>query len=294
MPRVSARPLVAAPGPFGEWREPVPRLREMRYSQSLERGLAILECFAPERPVWGIAEMADELGMSRSTTHRYVITLVELGYLVRDASRRYRLRLGVIDLGLSALSSTSLRVLARPYLEELGRRASYTVAVAVLDGPDVLCVERIRGGRRGQRLVDVELGEDARLPVYCTAMGKLLAANLSPQEQQKLVAELKLVRRGPNTVCSKRALLGELARVAGGSVVVGDQELAAGLYEIAAPVRSPAREVIAAVGLVAHHSMISLEQLVERLGPHLVSTADRISAQVGYRRDDEAGGLTGA
>ncbi len=51
--------------------------------------------------------------------------------------------------------------------------------------------------------------------------------------------------------------------------------------------RTETREVIAAVGMQAHSSMISLEQLVERLGPHLIATADRISARAGYRRDDE-------
>ena len=83
-----------------------PSLREPRYSQSLERGLAILTCFTPERPVLGIADIADELGMSRSTTHRYVITLTQLGYLEQGASRKYRLGLKVTDLGMSALNST--------------------------------------------------------------------------------------------------------------------------------------------------------------------------------------------
>src|ERR1700691_5841431 len=87
----------------------IPSLREPRYSQSLERGLAILSCFTPARPVLGIAAIADELGMSRSTTHRYVITLVALGYLRQGASRKYRLGLGVTNLGMAALSSTSLR-----------------------------------------------------------------------------------------------------------------------------------------------------------------------------------------
>jgi DNA-binding MarR family transcriptional regulator len=67
-----------------------PSLREQRYSQSLERGLAILDCFTPERPVLGIADIADELGMTRSTTHRYVSTLTALGYLEQGASHKYR------------------------------------------------------------------------------------------------------------------------------------------------------------------------------------------------------------
>ena len=64
----------------------IPSLREPRYSQSLERGLAILGCFTPERPVLGIADISDDLGMSRSTTHRYAITLVALGFLEQGAN----------------------------------------------------------------------------------------------------------------------------------------------------------------------------------------------------------------
>ncbi len=66
----------------------------------------------------------------------------------------------------------------------------------------------------------------------------------------------------------------------------GDQA-AAELYAIAVPVRNEAREVVAAVNLSAHSSVITLEELVDALGPHLISTADRISARPGYRRDDE-------
>jgi N-methylhydantoinase A/oxoprolinase/acetone carboxylase beta subunit len=78
--------LGLTPEQAAAWRESVPHLRKPRHSQSLERGLAILECFTPERPVWGIAALAEELGMSRSTTHRYVLTLTALGHLVQGRS----------------------------------------------------------------------------------------------------------------------------------------------------------------------------------------------------------------
>ena len=79
----------------------------------------------------------------------------------------------------------------------------------------------------------------------------------------------------------------ELEKVRDAGFAVDDEELAAGLYAIAAPVRNEGRDVVAAVNLAAHSSMIALEELVDALGPHLVSTADRISARLGYRRDDE-------
>ncbi len=271
-------------------REPtwsIPSLREPRYSQSLERGLAILGCFTPSRPVLGIADIADDLGMSRSTTHRYVITLVALGYLEQGASRKYRLGLRVTDLGMSALNSTGLREHARPYLEELRQRTSYTASLGVLEGTDVLFVDRARSFRRGQNEVDLDLRPGSRLPAYCTAMGKLLLANLPDAEQRELLAATKAAKRGPNTITAKKGLRAELDQIREAGFAVNDEELAAGLYAIAAPVRNEARDVVAAVGLSAPSATISLEEMVDALGPHLVSTADRISARLGYRRADE-------
>src|SRR5258708_24329647 len=141
----------------GEWIRSIPSLREPRYSQSMERGLAILGCFTPERPVLGIADIADELGMSRSTTHRYVITLVALGYLEQGASRKYRLGLRGTRLGMSALNSTGLREHAHPYLEDLRQRTTYTTNLGVLDGEEVLYVDRVRSYRRNQGSVDLNL-----------------------------------------------------------------------------------------------------------------------------------------
>lgn len=284
MPRTSP----AAPKPGND--EPawsIPSLREPRYSQSLERGLAILGCFTPARPVLGIADIADDLGMSRSTTHRYVITLVALGYLEQGASRKYRLGLRVTDLGMSALNSTGLKEHAHPYLEELRQRTSYTTNLGVLDGVEVLYVDRVRSFRRGQSKIDLNLHIGSRLPAYATSMGKLLLAGLPEAEQKELIGQMKLTKHGPNTVTSKKALREELEEIQAAGFAVGDQELAPELFAIAAPVRNEARETVAAVNLAAHSSMISLEELVDALGPHLVSTADRISARLGYRRDDE-------
>src|SRR5439155_14658068 len=238
-------------------REPawsIPSLREPRYSQSLERGLAILGCFTARRPVMGIADIADELGMSRSTTHRYVITLVALGYLEQGASRKYRLGLRVTDLGMSALNSTGLREHARPDLEELRQRTSYTAGLAVLDGTDVLYIDRVRSFRRGQVKADLDLQAGSRLPAYCTAKGKLLLASLPEGEQRELLGAIKPVKRGPNTITNKKALREELEQVGEAGFAVDDEELAADLYAIAVPVRDAACEVVAAVGLSARSS----------------------------------------
>jgi IclR family pca regulon transcriptional regulator len=270
-----------------QWAPAIPTLQEPRFSQSLERGLAILGCFTPARPVLGIADLADELGMSRSTTHRYVITLTRLGYLEQGLKRKYHLALRVTDLGISAMNGMSLYEHAHPYLEELRGRTGFTVSVAVIDGLELLLVDWLRGNRRGQRLIDLGLAPGSRLPLHCTAAGKLLLANLPDQDQRERLAELQLSKQGPNTIKSKTALRQELRHIREESLTASNEELAPGLYAIAAPVRCTGSEVIAAAAMTAHSSMISLDELVDALGPHLISTADRISARLGYRRDDE-------
>lgn len=265
----------------------VPSLREARFSQSLERGLAILSCFGADRPVRGIADLADELGMSRSTTHRYVVTLVALGYLEQDAQRKYRLGLRVTDLGMSALNSMSLREHAHPYLEELRRETNFTVNLAILDGVEVLYVDRVRGSRAGQHRIDFELHVGSRLPAWCTALGKVLLACLPEEEQKTLVGQAQLAKRGPNTIISKKALRAELQSVHEEGLAIDDEELAPDIQAIAAPVRSSAGDVIAAVNLAAAKNMITIDELVVSLSPHLIATTNRISARLGYRRADQ-------
>ena len=224
--------------------------------------------------------------MSRSTTHRYVITLVALGYLEQGASRKYRLGLRVTDLGMAALNSSDLRIQSHPYLVELRERTSYTVGLGVLDGDDVLYLDCVRSFSHGEE-AGLQLGPGSRVPVYCTAIGKLLLANLPDPEQNGLISTVKRIRRGPNTITSKEALREELVETRFAGFAVSDQEFADGVFEIAAPVRNDAREVVAAVNMAAHSSRISLEELVDGLGPQLLGAAERISARLGQRLDEE-------
>lgn len=267
------------------WR--FPGVQEPRYSQSLERGFAILACFMPERRVLGIADIAGELGMSQATAHRYVTTLAALGYLEQDASCKYRLALRVTDLGMSVLSATDLREHVHPYLEELRTRSSYTVSVVVLDGTEVLFIDRARSFRCGREKIDLNLRPGSRLPAYCTATGKVLLAHLSAHDLRNALSEIHLEKRAPNTVLNKGVLRSELQQIREDGIAVNDQELARDHYAIAVPIRAHSQEVVAALSMAAHSSMISLEELVDYLLPHLVATADRISARLSYRRDDE-------
>ena len=254
------------------------------YSQSLERGLAILSSFSPARPLLGISELARAVDLSRSTAHRYVATLAELRYLEQDpVTRKYRLGPRVLDLGFSAINSMELREIAAPHLQQLSDSTGHTVNMGVLDGVDIVYIERCRTSQVGQREIDLNLHVGSRLPAYCTSLGKVLLAFLPEEQRCGLVDRVEFVQRGPNTVTGKTALLSELAEIRVRGIAVNNEELAYGLRSIAVPVRSQAGEAVAAINMAVHRSMMSMEDLVDRLSPALQRTASEVSARLGHR-----------
>jgi len=217
-------------------------------SQSLERGLAILSAFRPGTPELGISELARSLGLTRSTSHRYVATLARLGYL-----------------------------------QQLFDETGHTVNMAILDGTDIVYIERCRSSQQGQREIDLNLHVGSRLPAYCTSMGKVLLAGLPEAELEDVLDQVQFLQRGPNTLVERKALVDALAAVRYAGIAVNNEELAYGLRSIAVPVRDRSGVVAAAINLAVHRSLVSMEDLVIRLSPALKRTADEISARIGYR-----------
>jgi IclR family transcriptional regulator, pca regulon regulatory protein len=263
------------------WR--IPDLADPSYSQSLERGLAILESFTAQHPWMGIADIADSLGMSRSTTHRYVSTLLKLGYLEQGARRKYRLGLGVTRLGLEALNATGLRDHAHEDMVQLSTRVSCDVGLGLLDGPDVVYLDHVHRLRRGRPDLDLQAG--SRVPAYCTALGKVLLAYASEFVRDEVLTETELIRKGPNTITRAAVLRTELDQIGEEGVALEDQEHMEGLIAIAAPLRNEGGEVIAAMGLSVRSPDTSIEEFAGALSPHLVSATDQVSGRLGYRRE---------
>jgi len=249
-------------------------------SKSLVKGLAILACFTAERATLGISELAEELDESRSTTHRYACTLVELGYLEQDSKRRYKLGLRSADIGMSALYSMDLASRARPHLHQLHREISQTVSLAVLDGSRIMVIERLRAHQTGPAEIDLPVGRGSQLPLHCTAEGKLLLALSTPAQQRRLLSEVVLGKHGPNSISSKRALRAQLEQIADTSLAIEDRELSSGLRSIATPIYEESGEVMAAVGVTVSSRFYSTEQMISSFAGPLRKTATQISTPV--------------
>ncbi len=260
----------------------LPNSQEGRYSQSLERGLAILTAFTPERTWMGIAELAETLEMSRPTTHRYASTLVALDYLEQGPRRKYRLGMRAGDPGRSAVSSTALGKLPQRYLAELRNLSMCTASLALLHGKDIVYIRRARSSWQGESEVTQRIGRGSRLPANRTAMGRVLLAHLSHQEQRDAIDAYTEHPDSADALAAREKLIGELDSIRQKGIAVADQVRVDGQRCVAAPVMSKSAEVVAAVDVAASKSSFSRAQLLERLAPLVVECAEKMSAHLGY------------
>ena len=258
------------------------------HSASLERGLAILSAFSRSRPMLGVADLARIVGVTKSTAHRYVATLVNLGYVQQDPdTRKYLLGPRVADLGFAAIESMDLTRVAGPLLQALADETGFTVSMAICESRDVVYVDRRRSNRRNTLAIDLNLHVGSRLPAYCTSMGKAILAYRDPQAVRQILERSDMARRGPRTITNREELTAALARVRQTGIAVNDEELAPGLRSFAAPIRDRTGEVIAAVNVAVHLSAVptSLESLTAQIEPHLRRTAQEISHRLGHRSE---------
>jgi DNA-binding IclR family transcriptional regulator len=154
--------------------------------RSLQCGLSLLRQFTAERPVRGIAELAQAMNVSRPTAHRYASTCLDLGYLEQSSTRQYRLTRRCAQPGMAMLGSLELMRAARPILRELRQETGRTVSIAVLDGAEVLYLQRLCGFARGQYELERGLGAGERVASCDTAAGRALLAAAGESERVAL------------------------------------------------------------------------------------------------------------
>jgi IclR family pca regulon transcriptional regulator len=250
------------------------------YSSSLARGLAVLGSFTPSRSLLGISELARLLDMNSATVHRYVRTLEHLGYLSQDRStRRYRLAAKVMDLGLASVNSMALREIAGQQLKDLSEHSGQSVSLAVLDDLEIVYIERVLA----PMALNVNLHVGSRLPAYCTSLGKALLAFLPEEERTARLRRIEFLKRGPNSITSRRALQQDLLRVRERGYATNDEELEHGIRSVSAPIHSASGLGVAAINLAVHASRFTMPQLVSKHLPSLITTARDVSRQLGYR-----------
>lgn len=249
------------------------------YVESVGRALQILLAFSRDPPRKTLTQLAEAVGMGKSSVFRMVCTLEEESFLQRDISGEgYRLGPRIIQLGYSAIQAIEPRRAALPYLRELSRCFNESSSMTIRDRHEIVYVERVET----QQIINVRLYVGSRLPVYCTSMGKVLLASLPEEEIRDVLANTEMRALGPNTITDLDLLLTELRRVRTQGVAFNDEELEYGHRAVAAPVRSHTGQVVAAINLSVPKVRAPIQLLRKTMAPAVVETAEAISLALGY------------
>jgi IclR family pca regulon transcriptional regulator len=246
-------------------------VRNSDFVQSLDRGLAVIRAFGPDRERLSLSEVARATGLTRAATRRFLLTLVQLGY-VRSDGREFSLRPRVLELGYAYLSGLGLPEVASPHLEELVAHVRESSSISVLDGHHIVYVARVPT----KRIMAVAISVGTRFPAYATSMGRVLLAGMNDEELDSYLAEADLEPLTGHTVTDPGRLRQIVREVGKQGYAIVDQELEEGLRAIAAPIRSGGDTVTAAINLSAHASRVSMDAMRTDLLPALLETARRI------------------
>jgi IclR family pca regulon transcriptional regulator len=249
--------------------------RSPEFVQSLERGLAVIRAFDARHPALTLSEVAAKTGLSRAAARRFLLTLVELGYVGTDG-REFTLRPRVLELGHAYLSSLSLPEIAEPHLKQLAGQVGESTSVAVLDGQDIVYVGRFAT----YRIMSAAIGVGTRFPAFATSMGRAILGSLPVAEREAFLATVELPRLTPHTVADVDALRAQLELVPAQGYALVDQELEEGLRSIAAPLRDATGAVAAAVNVSAPVRRGDVAEILADILPALLSAASDIEADL--------------
>jgi DNA-binding IclR family transcriptional regulator len=251
--------------------------------QTVANALRLLEEFGDEVEI-GVAELSRRLRLHKNNVFRLLATLEDQDYIEQDPeTERYRLGIAALELGQSFARSRPLLARARHTLEELSQATEETTHLAMLrdfevvhlDGvaPDRLLVSGVRTGRR--------------LPVHCTALGKVLIG-CCPEGQREaydrtVTREGRLVARTRSTITDPDKLFEQIRTVAGQGFAVDRDECEVGLCCVAAPVHDETGRVVGAISVSAPSGRRSEDELLVGICPQVVAAAERLSRELGYR-----------
>ncbi len=229
----------------------------------------------------GLTELSQLSGLDKATTHRLAQILARSGHLEQDAStRQYRVGIRVLDFGFAFLADIDVRQRALPAMQALSAEFGGSVSLSVLDGIDVVYIERIPAK---QFQVGSSMRIGSRAPAYCSSMGKATLAWLPPEQlEQVLGRHAQFEKLTPRTITDPEQLRSQLAEVRRKGYAVNDEEMVLGLRSVAAAIRDRLGAPVAALNVAVASAQWPRRTLESQIAPAVRQAAGTISGQLGF------------
>ena len=247
--------------------------RPRYFVHSLEKGLSVLQAFAHHGPSLTLSEISQITGMVPPTATRFIRTLEDLGYLVRDPNTKgYSLSPKILSIGFSFIENLDLRHRVSAPLLEITKQLNVDTACTILDQTEVVYIERFRSNS----VVGLHLTVGSRLPAYTSAMGRAILAYMDPVEAEAIIDASNMQAHTNHTITEKSRLLERLEKVRRDGYAINQQELVMGMAAIAAPVMSGSK-VEGSFGASFPVQRLEEKGFFEEIKERIVSTAKQVA-----------------
>lgn len=241
------------------------------------RTLKLIEHLASESEL-GVTELSSASGWNKTSVYRILQSLLHLGYARQNpATEKYYLTTKLFSVGSSVVRQRGLTQTALPVLEDLSRKTGETTNLAVLDGMQVVYLQKVES----DALIGGNINPGSRFPAHCTALGKVLLAELPDDTLKAAFSGGKLKACCSNSITDLPTLLDELRETRQRGYAVDREELSLGLRCVAAAVRDGSDRAVAAISVAGPGERLS-ESRVPEVGQSVVEAAETISLQLGY------------
>lgn len=245
--------------------------------QSIQRAAAILKSFTEAEPELGVIELSKRLDLHKSTVSRILTTLQGEGFVSQNPETgKYRLGVGLVSLAGVALGRLNVRGVTQPHLNGLVEISQETVNVVLQDGRECVNVERVASPKQIRYVGWI----GRRMPLHCTAAGKVLLAFMEPDERDSLLSGT-LTRYTKKTVTDHPRMMVHLSLVCQQGYAIVHEEFEDEFSAIAAPVFNHARKVAGVISISGPTFRMGPGQ-IERFILPLLDTANKASAEMGY------------
>jgi DNA-binding IclR family transcriptional regulator len=240
------------------------------------RAMSVLEAVVAAEHPQSLADLTATVRLPKPTLYRMLAMLEAARLVMREpGARRYAPGPRLAALGRNVMLNGSLRaerhaVLAR-LVEEIGETCNFTM----LDGAEVVYLDRVEAAWP----LRMNLSSGSRVPIHCTASGKLLFAFLPKAARTRLLAQLALTRYTDTTITDAKRLGAELAQIRAQRYATDNEEFHAGLVCVAVPVMDARKRVCSAIAVHAPMSRMPLERALAHL-PNLRRAAGAMAATI--------------
>lgn len=244
----------------------------------LDRAFDIIEALSASRDPLSLADISKKTGLSKSTAHRILASMVERRYIEHDEDGRYHIGYKFIETASSRINSLELLSEAKPCLSRMLWDLNLMTHMGVLEGADVVYVEKMDVYPHTRLYTQVGY----RSPAFCSSMGKCLLSSLSGDELARVLDCCDFRRYTPYTICSKTELIEHLRQVRAQGWAMDNEEYQLGHRCIGAPVFDYRGEAVAAISASGTLAELA-DDRVEMVVAEVVSAARHLSRRMGYQ-----------